>query len=127
VSLLATSGIVPDLLLDTDVLVDSFRGTRRIEVGRGRVWYSVVTRCELFAGRRVNEDLVRATLSLFDEIAVDRVIAERAGRIRRASDVRTADALIAATALIHGLELVTRNRRDFDRVDGLVVRDPSTL
>lgn len=118
---------MPGLLLDTDVLVDSFRGARRLEVGRERVWYSVVTRSELFAGRSVNEELVRATLGLFDEIAVDRAIAERAGRLRRASDVRTADALIAAAALIHGLDLVTRNRRDFDRIDGLVVRDPSTL
>lgn len=116
-----------DLLLDTDVLVDSFRGARRLEVGRDRASYSVITRCELVAGRGVNEDLVRATLGLFDEIAIDRPIAERAGRIRRAADVRIADALIAATALTRGLELVTRNRRDFERVEDLVIRDPTTL
>ena len=118
---------MPDLLLDTDVLVDSFRGARRLDIGRDRAWYSVITRCELFAGRGVNEDLVRATLGLFDEIAIDRAIAERAGRIKRAADIRIADALIAATALTHGLELVTRNRRDFERVGALVVRDPKTL
>ncbi len=121
------SGTVSDLLLDTDVLVDSFRGVRVLEIGRGRVWYSVVTLCELFAGKRVNEELVRITLSLFTEIAVDRTIAERAGRIRRATGLRTADALIAATAVLHHLEIVTRNRRDLQRVDGLVLRDPSTL
>ena len=121
------SGTVSDLLLDTDVLVDSFRGARVLEVGRGRAWYSVVTLCELFAGKRVNEELVRITLSLFTEIAVDRTIAERAGRIRRATGLRTADALIAATAVLHHLEIVTRNRRDLQRVDGLVLRDPSTL
>ena len=121
------NGNVSDLLLDTDVLVDSFRGARALEVGRARAWYSVVTLCELFAGERVNEDLVRITLSLFTEIPVDRTIAERAGRIRRSSGIRIADALIAATAVLHDLEIVTRNRRDFARVDGLVVRDPSTL
>ncbi|MDO8506162.1 MAG: type II toxin-antitoxin system VapC family toxin [Candidatus Limnocylindria bacterium] len=118
---------MPDLLLDTDVLVDNFRGARGLEVGRERAWYSVVTLCELFAGERVNEELVRITLSAFTEIAVDRTIAERAGQIRRASGIRTADALIAATAVLHHLEIVTRNRRDFERVDGLVLRDPSTL
>ena len=121
------NGNVADLLLDTDVLVDSFRGARALDVGRVRAWYSVVTLCELFAGERVNEDLVRITLSLFTEIPVDRTIAERAGRIRRSSGIRIADALIAATAMLHDLEIVTRNRRDFARVDGLVVRDPSTL
>jgi predicted nucleic acid-binding protein len=32
-------------------------------------------------------------------------------------------ALIAATALERGLTLVTRDVRDFDRVDGLTLRD----
>jgi predicted nucleic acid-binding protein len=37
------------------------------------------------------------------------------------------DALIAATALEHRLELVTRNARDFKGIAGLQVRDPSTM
>jgi len=41
--------------------------------------------------------------------------------------MRTPDALIAATALEHGLALVTRNRRDFERVHGLRVLDPDAL
>lgn len=121
------SGTVSGLLLDTDVLVDSFRGAHTLDVGRERAWYSVVTRCELFAGERVNEELVRITLSVFTEIAIDREVAERAGRIRRSSGIRTPDALIAATAMLHGLQVVTRNRRDFERVVGIVLRDPSTL
>lgn len=58
---------------------------------------------------------------------MDRAIAERAGRLRRGSRMRTPDALIAATALEHGLALVTRNRRDFERVNGLRVLDPHDL
>lgn len=37
------------------------------------------------------------------------------------------DALIAATALVHGLTLVTRNVKDFRRIDGLDLLDPSAI
>jgi predicted nucleic acid-binding protein len=50
---------------------------------------------------------------------VDHAIAERAGRIRRETDTRNADALIAATALERGLTLLTRNVREFAQVQGL--------
>jgi len=62
--------------------------------------------------------------SAFHELPVDRDVAEEAGRIRRRSGIRTPDALIAATALAHGLALVTRNVRDFARVDSLRVEAP---
>ncbi len=114
-----------EVLIDTDVLIDHLRGARALEPGDGGLACSVVTRCELFAGRRVDEDGVRRLLADFSEIPVDRQVAEQAGRIRRAAGLRTPDALIAATALAAGLTLVTRNARDFDRVPGLEVRPPA--
>ncbi|MDP9245855.1 MAG: PIN domain-containing protein [Chloroflexota bacterium] len=95
-------------------------------MARVAISYSVITRSELFAGR-TNEARVEEFLAPFREIAVDRSIAERAGRLRRGSALRTPDALIAATAIEHGLELVTRNRRDFMDVPGLQLRDPTSL
>ena len=56
------------------------------------------------------------------ELPVDRTVAEGAGRIRRETGLRLPDALIAATAIAHDLQLATRNRRDFDRVQGLPAR-----
>jgi predicted nucleic acid-binding protein len=117
------SGIVPDLLVDTDIFVDHLRGTRRLQPGRDRILYSVVTRCELFAGREVEEETVQRLLEPFEEIPVDRPVAERAGRLRR-TGLRTPDALIAATALDRQLVLVTRNTRDFQSARGLKLRHP---
>jgi len=116
---------VPDLLVDTDAFVDHLRGARRLQPDRDRILYSVVTRCELFAGREVEEETVQRLLEPFEEIPVDRIVAERAGRLRRASGLRTPDALIAATALERKLVLVTRNSRDFQSAPGLKLRNPS--
>lgn len=113
------------VLVDTDVFVDHLRGAHRLRPPVGRLAYSSVTRCELFAGRFVDEELVRTLLAPFDEVPIDREVAERAGRIRRDGGIRTPDALVAACALIEGLDLVTRNVRDFGRVPGLTVRAPA--
>ena len=114
---------VADLLVDTDVFIDHLRGTRELRPGRNRLHYSVITRCELFSGA-VGSALVQQLLEPFRELTVDRHVAERAGRIRRETGIATPDALIAATAIENGLTLVTRNRRHFQLVRQLRIREP---
>lgn len=115
-----------DVLLDTDVFVDHLRGSRRLSRGPDTICYSVVTRAELFAGRGSEEVTAGRLLAPFREIPVDRPVAEWAGRLRRGRGTRMADALIAATAIEHGLVLVTRNIRDFEGIPGLRVRPAET-
>ncbi|MBF8299544.1 MAG: nucleic acid-binding protein [Dehalococcoidia bacterium] len=115
---------MPDALVDTDVFVDHLRGAREFHRPDARVSYSVVTRCELFAGSRVDESVVSLLLGPFTEIPVTRDIAERAGRLRRLRDIPMADALIAASALEWRLTLVTRNLRHFQQVPDLEIRAP---
>lgn len=110
-----------DILVDTDLFVDHLRGSHELKPSKHRLHYSVITRAELFAGNTAT-NLVSILLSPFREIPVDRDVAERAGRIRRESGIRMPDALIAATAIQHGLGLATRNRADFDKVRSLRLR-----
>jgi toxin FitB len=112
---------VADLLVDTDLFVDHLRGAAELKVGKHRVHYSVITRAELFAGTS-GTDAVTRLLAPFRELGVDRSVAERAGRIRRETGTRMPDALIAATAVEHGLMVATRNGRDFERIRGLRLR-----
>ena len=58
-------------------------------------------------------DLVEAFGSRM--LPVDATTADRWGRFSVSSPVPAVDALIAATALAHGLTVVTRNVRDFER------------
>lgn len=110
-----------DLLLDTDIFIDHLRGAAEIVVRRDRIHYSVVTRAELFAGNSAT-DLVAQLLAPFRELDVGRAVAERAGHVVREFGLCMPDALIAATAFEHRLAVVTRNRKDFDRVRGLRTR-----
>lgn len=111
-----------DLLVDTDVFIDHLRGARALNPGRHRVHYSVITRCELLSGA-VGSAIVQTLLDPFRELAVDRSVADRAGRIRRETGIATPDALIAATAIEYGLALVSRNRKHFEPVRQLRLRD----
>jgi predicted nucleic acid-binding protein len=113
---------VARILVDSDVLVDHLRGTHRLSPGRDEVHVSSITRAELFAGRQTDASLLRRLLSAMTEIPIDAGIAERAGKLGRASAARLPDMLIAATAIEHGLTLVTRNVRPFESVRGLRIR-----
>ena len=110
-----------DLLVDTDVCIDHLEGVRRLP-RRGRLAYSVITRAELLAGGAKYEAAVRRLLAGMDEVIVDRRVADKAGELRRTGGVRLPDALIAGTALVHQLTLLTRNVAAFRKVSGLRVR-----
>ena len=116
-----TTGIVADVLVDTDVFINHLRGAVDLRPGRHRVHYSVITRAELVAGNTATDLTVRL-LAPFREIAVVRAVAERGGRIAREFGVRLPDALIAATAIEHGLSVVTRNRKHFEPIRGIWLR-----
>lgn len=102
------------------------------EAGEARLHLSVVTLGELEKGiarlpasaRRTRiERWVRRDLAARFEgrvLDVDRAVAERWGAIAGASEARgvplpVIDALIAASALTHDLEVVTRNTADLER------------
>lgn len=117
-----TSGHVADVLVEIDIFIDHLRGARRLEPGRNRLHYSVITRTELLAGNSATET-VNLLLSPFRGIPIDRPVAERAGRLRRETGARLPDALIAATAIEYGLSLATRSRSDFENIRKLRLKN----
>lgn len=120
------------ILADTDVLIDFLRG-HEPTAGRvaaaieGRVLRTTaVTVFELLAGvrSRPQESAVRTLLAAVPDFPLDTPAAERAAAVRRQLEgagqaIATADSLIAGIALVRGCALLTRNRRHFERVEGL--------
>ena len=56
---------------------------------------------------------------------VDSVVIDKAISLRQTRKMSLGDALIAATALVHNLPLVTRNIRDFSWIVSLTLIDPN--
>jgi predicted nucleic acid-binding protein len=125
---------MPEVLLDSDILIDHLRGyeparqyLKRFEAGEMQGYLSIITVAELAAGQMrqaQEEEKVQQLLALFTPIALDFDLAWRAGEIRRQYHTRLADALIAATALSRYLPLSTRNLQHFTPIEGLRVEKP---
>ena len=57
-------------------------------------------------------------------IKIDEAVLAKTIEIRQERKMDMGDAFIAATALLYGLELVTRNTKDFKNIPGLTIVDP---
>ena len=57
-------------------------------------------------------------------INLDEEIVEQTIAICKSKRIKLPDAIIAATALVHELTLITRNTADFKNIEGLETLDP---
>jgi tRNA(fMet)-specific endonuclease VapC len=120
------------IVADTDVLIDFLAdrgpaaGRVALELESRAFGTTAVTRFELLAGAqdRTGESLLRRLLDPLPTLPLDRESADRAAEVRRTLEGRgqgigMGDSLIAGIVLAHDGILLTRNRRHFERVDGL--------
>ena len=54
-------------------------------------------------------------------------IVEQTIILRQNFKIKTPDAIVAATALVHNRKLITRNISDFKNIPGLTIIDPYNL
>ena len=118
------------VLIDSDILIEVSRARDQVileqwdQLSRGdtAVMCSPVTVAELWHGARLQE---HATLNMLFVaihcIPIDIKIGQRAGeylkQYAKSHHVELGDALIAATAAIHKLELWTRNQKHYPMKD----------
>ncbi|MCI0551978.1 MAG: type II toxin-antitoxin system VapC family toxin [Anaerolineae bacterium] len=119
-------------LLDTNILIQCFRrssGFLDLLASLARndeLYISAMTRVEIIRGMQERErETTYNLLDSFETIGVSVEIANNAGELIRAWRKRgmileDTDALIAATALNHGLALLTTNAKHFPMQDLIV-------
>ncbi|MBF0340449.1 MAG: type II toxin-antitoxin system VapC family toxin [Magnetococcales bacterium] len=120
--------------MDTNVLIDFlndypdalFRERALAAFSQGSA-VSVVTVIELLGWRKHTKQSRRSATELLeclDELPLERREVAATIELRSHHAIRLGDAIIAATAMIHGLPLMTRNISDFKGIDGLSLINP---
>lgn len=122
------------ILVDTEIIIDYLRGDPQarkfFDSLNSRPSTSIICLAELYSGirnEREQADIERFLL-VFELLPVDERIARLAGQFRlnfgRSHGTGLADAIIAATAHVHGYNLATSNHRHYPMLSGQLVRYP---
>jgi predicted nucleic acid-binding protein len=91
---------------------------------------SSITEIELLCWKTTDKKSLEILHKFVEDIIVfelDKPVKLKAVDIRKSSNLKLPDAIIAATALIHQLTLVTRNTKDFKNITGLQTANPFEL
>lgn len=118
-------------LFDTDVLIDMLKGNehaiRFLEESMSVIYISAITMAELQAGVRNRREQEQMD-NFFEELEIISVlpeIAREAGVIRnvygKSHGSGLADCIIAATAKIQNIPLITLNRKHFPMIQNIII------
>ena len=129
-------------LLDTNVLSEVLRPQPNLSVARLLYttapelrFASEITRYELRMGARLRDDadafwarIEQRIVPLVQWLPIDAAVAlagaDLAAALRRAGlPLEWTDLMVGATAQVHGLTMVTRNVRHFERVPGIAIEN----
>jgi tRNA(fMet)-specific endonuclease VapC len=129
----------PEALLDTNIISLLIRrdtataSARQYRAAHSQFTISIITRFETLRGFKASG--AAAKLAWFEKFCnlnkvlplTDDIVVQAsdiyADLYRRGSLIPDADILIAATALVNGLVMVTDNRKHFDRIPGLQIEN----
>ncbi len=122
-----------DYLIDTNILIYHTKGSQTsIDslnnlISQHPFNMSILTKIEFLGWDKHTREGFEKCKQLIEPAniyPVDEDIASKAIELRRKVKIRLADAVIAATALLNNLKLVTRNVDDFKAIEGLEVINP---
>jgi hypothetical protein len=124
-------------LIDTNVIIDYLSGKYEtsvldwldVQFEQG-VHISVINRIEALAfyftdaeeHRLMHEFIAGATVLPLNDSVADKTI-----QVRLANKVKLPDAIIASTALVFNMTLLTRNTSDFNKITHLKVLNPAII
>ncbi len=118
------------ILLDSNIIIYSAQpkfAYLRPLVSNPANAFSAFTMLEVLGYPRlapVDKNYFESVFQMLEVLEINRPILNQAIALRQQKKMTPGDAIIAATALVHGCEIYTRNESDFNWVDGLKVTNP---
>jgi predicted nucleic acid-binding protein len=88
---------------------------------------SVVSRIELLAWPNISKEqltLLNGFINASDILLLSEAVILKTIELKKKYRIKLPDAIIAATAIVNDLNLLTRNISDFEKIDGLVNTNP---
>ena len=117
-------------ILDSNILIYAYSEMHKHL--RSLIWsedtsVSEISRLEVLGYHGLNElesQFHKDAFLVLKTFEIDARVLDEAIRLRREYKMKIGDSIVAATALIHGQELYTRNTIDFSKIPDLKVVNP---
>jgi Predicted nucleic acid-binding protein, contains PIN domain len=119
------------VLIDTSIIIDHIRIYQKdkktlfinLLEKYEEIYFCAISIAEIFSGKSAakNEEKIRQLFNLGEIINLTPKLMEKAGKIRRETEISLIDAIIAASALELNLSLATLNKKDFKKIKGLAL------
>ena len=120
-------------LIDTNIIIDFSENRLPVnaklfvaEIIDKEPNISIINKIELLGFSVVTSEIIEFT-DAANIINLTEDIANQTIRLRKKRKIKLPDAIIAATALVYNLTLISRNTKDFDGIDGLQFINPYDL
>ena len=120
-------------LIDTNIIIDFSENRLPLnaklfvaEVIDNESNISIINKIELLGFSMVTPEIIEFTDST-NVINLTEDVANQTISLRKKRKIKLPDAIIAATALVYNLTLISRNSKDFDGIDGLDFINPYEL
>ena len=92
-------------------------------------YISVITKIEIL-GYKTTPKAYRLLTGFVDDsviLGLSDDVVEQTIEIRKEHKIKTPDSIIAATALVNKLTIITRNTKDFGKIEGLEIINPHEI
>jgi hypothetical protein len=120
-------------LIDTNILIYHVAGLKESTDFINKIIYqksfniSILTKIEFLGWNKHTTDgfeRCKLLIDLANTYDVDEDVANKAIQLKRINNIKLADAVIAATAILNNFHLVTRNRNDFKMINEIKIKNP---
>jgi len=121
-------------LIDTNAVVDYLENklpdTASALIDALSIQISVISRIELLAWSKITKnqlEVLNGFINASQVFGLDEAVILKTIELRKNHRVKLPDAIIAATAIVNDLDLLTRNINDFEKISGLNSINPYNL